>query len=244
MEDSEIQRYSRQLLLNEVDFEGQEKLLSAAVMLVGVGGLGTTAAQLLASAGVGRLVLWDDDIVDLSNLPRQPLYSTDQVGMPKVEAAAIRLKAINPGCQIETYQTRPDMDNAIDAVKLVDIILDCTDNYASRCLINKLAVSNNKPLVVGAGVRFEGQVMTFQNQGGPCYGCLSSQLPIEDVPCREVGVLNSLVSTIASLQVQATLKHIIGINSIADGRLLMVDGKYDQFDTFNVTKNPGCSICS
>jgi adenylyltransferase/sulfurtransferase len=244
MEDDTLQRYSRQLLLEDIDIDGQEALMNSHVLIVGVGGLGATVAQILVAAGVGRVTLWDHDQVELSNLQRQPLYNTDQVGMNKVEAAKERLAQINPLPEVDVRSERLTIDAAQGDMQLVDIALDCTDNYQSRCDLNTLAIKYSKPLIAAAAIRFEGQLMTFKNQGGPCYTCLTSQMPINDVPCREVGVLASQVIMMASMQAQAALKYLLGFDTLKDGYLLMVDGKRDTFETFNIMKRPDCPACS
>lgn len=243
MDDNQLQRYSRQILLDDIDLDGQERLLQSHLMIIGAGGLGSTAIQILAAAGVGFLEIWDHDQVELSNLQRQPLYQTSQVGEFKVDAAAEAIAAINPDCQLKGHRVKFTEQVDISS-ELPDLILDCTDNFQTRCAVNALAVEHNIPLVAASAIRYEGQLMTFLNQGGPCYGCLTGQLPIQDVACRDVGILASQVILMASLQAQAALKHLLGFMPIQDGRLLMVDGKTDQFDTFQISKQSTCTVCS
>ncbi|MBT8448915.1 MAG: HesA/MoeB/ThiF family protein, partial [Gammaproteobacteria bacterium] len=168
MDDKQLIRYSRHILLPEIDLEGQDKLITASVMIIGMGGLGASVAQTLVAAGVGHLDIWDFDRVELSNLQRQPLYDTSQIGLAKVEAAVARLHDINPEVRVTAHEAEFNYDVAKPHAEKVQVILDCTDNYHSRCDINRLAVFLKTPLIAASAIRFEGQLMTFLNQNGPC----------------------------------------------------------------------------
>jgi len=244
MDDDQLNRYSRQILLPEIDIDGQAKLLNARVLIIGAGGLGSNVAQTLVSAGVGKLTLCDHDEVELSNLQRQPLFDSSQIGQKKVTAAKHRLSQINTDTAIEIIDDR--MTNALieNIIDGYDLVLDCTDNYETRVAINQAAVQSKIPLIAAAAIRFEGQIMTFLNQGdGPCYSCLQAQIPIADVACRDVGVLASNVIMIASIQAQLSLKYLLGVGRLTDGRLLLVDGLADSFQSFHIKRSADCPCC-
>lgn len=243
MDDSQLERYSRQLLLNEVDLDGQEQLSNSTVMIVGVGGLGNIALSALAGAGVGSLHIWDGDQVELSNLPRQPLYHSADVGTEKVAAAKTQIANMNPDIQVHTYSRLENVEQALTVASECDLILDCCDNIQTRKVVNQVAVKSKTPLIAGAAIRFEGQLMTFHNQGGPCYECLATQMPIIDVACRDVGILNTQVMLIGTFQAHVAIKHLIQLQPIVDGQLLMMDGKQDEFQRFTVTKSASCQSC-
>lgn len=243
MDDSQLSRYSRQILLPEIDLAGQERLMASKVMIVGMGGLGASVAQTLAAAGVGHLDIWDFDKVELSNLQRQPLYDTEQVGMPKVIAASERLKAINPEITITTNETRFTHDLARQKAKSVAVILDCTDNYKTRCEVNRLAVALKVPLIAGSAIRFEGQLMTFLNQDGPCYECIQATSPIRDVACRDVGVLASQVILIATMQAQTCLNYVLGIGELINGQMVIHDGIANLQQKIEITIRHDCPVC-
>ena len=243
MDDSQLERYSRQLLMNEVDLDGQDRLAHSTVMIVGVGGLGNIALSALAGAGVGTIRIWDGDEVELSNLPRQPLYNSNDVGTAKTVAAKAHIEQMNPNVIVHTHPRLDDPEQAMTVANACDLILDCCDNVETRKIVNQVAVKSATPLIAGAAIRFEGQLMTFLNQGGPCYECLATQMPIKDVACRDVGILNTQVLMIGTLQAHVAIKHIIGVQSLVDGQLFMMDGKRDQFQTFTVAKSASCQVC-
>ena len=243
MDDSQLERYSRQLLLNEVDLDGQERLANSAIMIVGLGGLGNIALSALAGAGVGTLHIWDGDQVETSNLPRQPLYDSADVGIAKTVAAKAHIVRKNPHIVVHTYSQLNDVQQGLDVAAECDLILDCTDNIATRRIVNQVAVTSGTPLIAGAAISFEGQLMTFLNQSGPCYECLTAQMAIKDVACRDVGILNTQVLMIGTLQAHTAIKHIVGIQPLVDGKLLIMDGKQDQFQTFAITKSANCHVC-
>src|SRR3984885_15217209 len=241
----EIQRYSRHLIMPEVGMEGQLKLKRARVLTIGTGGLGAPLGLYLAAAGVGHLGLVDFDVVDSSNLQRQVTFTTADVGKPKSEAAKARLLALNPMIDIVSYKTRLTSDNALDLFRDYDIIVDGTDNFPTRYLVNDACVLLNKPNVYGSIFRFEGQCTVFHYPGGPCYRCLYPEPPPPGlVPsCAEGGVLGVLPGIVGSLQAMETIKLILGIGEPLAGRLLRFDALPMTFKEYRLRKNPACPIC-
>lgn len=242
---AEIFRYSRHLILPEVGLEGQKKLKQASVLIVGTGGLGSPIALYLAAAGVGRIGLVDYDAVDDSNLQRQIAHSTSRIGDPKVESARDRLADLNPYIQLDTYLEPFLVDNAAEIAAPYDILIDGTDNFPTRYLLNDLAVLTGKPYVYGSIFRFEGQVSVFDARRGPCYRCLFPEAPPAGlVPsCSEGGVLGILPGTIGTLQAAEVIKLILGIGEPLIGKLLLYDALDTSFQTVQLRKNPGCQIC-
>ena len=242
----ELRRYSRHLLLPEVGVAGQKKLRQAKVLLVGAGGLGAPAALYLTAAGVGEIGLIDFDAVDLSNLQRQVLYSTHDVGRPKLAAAKERLEGLNPGTRIVPHEVRLTSENALDILARYDVVVDGTDNFATRYLVNDATVLLQKPNVYGSIYRFEGQVSVFDARHGPCYRCLYPEPPPPDlVPsCAEAGVLGVLPGLVGVLQATETVKLILGQGDSLVGRLLLYDALTLKFRELKVRKNPHCVICS
>ena len=243
MDDKQLSRYSRQILLPEIDLDGQERLINAKVMLVGMGGLGASVAQTLTAAGVGHLVIYDFDKVELSNLQRQPLYDSEQIGQAKVLAAASRLKSINPETLVTVNDKRFSCAEAEESNSDLNVILDCTDNYATRREVNRFAVNNKIPLIAASAIRFEGQLMTFLNQNGPCYECIQATSPIRDVACRDVGVLASQVILIATMQAQICLKYLLEIGEFHDGQMIMHDGITNHQHTLEIAIREDCPVC-
>jgi sulfur-carrier protein adenylyltransferase/sulfurtransferase len=243
---AELARYNRHIVLPQVGDEGQRRLKAASVIVVGTGGLGSPLALYLAAAGIGRIGLVDDDRVDDSNLQRQVVHSQPARGMPKVESAAARLRALNPFVTIDTYQARLTSDNALDILQPYDIILDGTDNFPARYLLSDAAVLLDKPLVYGSVFRFEGQVSVFGLPDGPCYRCLLPEPPPPySVPsCAEAGVLGVLPGTIGTIQATEALKLILGIGAPLAGRLLLYDALDMSFDLITLPKRPDCPACS
>jgi len=241
----ETARYGRHLVLPEVGVEGQLRLRAASVLVVGAGGLGSPLAIYLAAAGVGRLGLVDFDRVELSNLQRQILYGTEDVGRPKVEMAARRLRQVNPHVTLETHATRLSADNALDLVSRYDVVVDGTDNFATRYLVNDACVLAGKPNVHGSIFRFEGQVSLFRAGHGPCYRCLFPEPPPAGaVPsCAEGGVLGVLPGIVGSLQAAETIKWILGLGESLCGRLLLFDALEMRFRELTLARDPGCAIC-
>lgn len=242
----ELRRYSRHLLLPEVGVAGQKKLRRAKVLLIGTGGLGAPAALYLAAAGVGELGLVDFDSVDLSNLQRQVLYTTRDVGRPKLAVAKERLEALNPGVRVVTHEQRLTSDGALDLLGPYDIVVDGTDNFPTRYLVNDACVLLGKPNVYGSIYRFEGQVSVFDARHGPCYRCLYPEPPPPDlVPsCAEAGVLGVLPGMIGTLQATETVKLILGTGDPLIGRLLLFDALALKFRELKLHKNPHCVLCS
>ncbi len=241
----QLRRYSRQLLLPEVGVSGQRKLLGAKVLVVGAGGLGSPLALYLAAAGVGKLGLVDFDTVDESNLQRQVLYTTPDVGRAKLEAAEGHLKALNPEVNVVRHEGRLTSANAFEVLSGYDVVVDGTDNFPTRYLVNDAAVLLRKPVVYGSIYRFEGQVTVFDAKSGPCYRCLYPEPPPAGlVPsCAEGGVLGVLPGIIGTLQALETLKLILGKGDSLLGRLLLFDGLTGSFHELKVRKSPDCPIC-
>ena len=242
----DLRRYSRHLLLPEVGVAGQRKLREAKVLLVGAGGLGAPAALYLAAAGVGEIGLVDFDAVDLSNLQRQVLYTTQDVGRPKLAAAKARIESLNPGVKVVPHEVRLSSENALEVLKPYDVVVDGTDNFPTRYLVNDAAVLLHKPSVYGSIYRFEGQVSVFDAERGPCYRCIYPEPPPPDlVPsCAEAGVLGVLPGLIGLLQATETVKLILGQGESLVGRLLLYDALALTFRELKVRKNPHCVLCS
>ena len=241
----EIQRYSRHLIMPEVGMEGQLKLKRARVMTIGTGGLGAPLGLYLAAAGVGHLGLVDFDVVDNSNLQRQVTFTTQDVGKPKSAAAEARLSALNPMIEITAYETRLTSDNALDLFRDYDIIVDGTDNFPTRFLVNDACVILGKPNVYGSIFRFEGQATVFGYPGGPCYRCLYPEPPPPGlVPsCAEGGVLGVLPGIVGSIQATETIKLILGTGEPLVGRLLLFDALAMRFRELKLKRNPECPVC-
>ena len=238
-------RYSRHLLIPEVGEEGQRKLLDARVLLVGAGGLGSPAALYLAAAGVGTLGIVDADVVDESNLQRQVVHTTDRVGMAKVESARVAIAALNPDVNVVKHETRLDQSNVLEIFAEYDVILDGTDNFATRYLINDACVLLNKPNVHGSIFRFEGQATTFIPHEGPCYRCLFPTPPPPELApsCAEAGVLGLLPGTVGIIQATETAKLILGIGEPLVGRLLTYDALEMEFRELRLSRDPECPMC-
>jgi len=241
----EIERYSRHLIMPEVGMDGQLKLKQAKVLCIGTGGLGAPLGLYLAAAGVGRIGLVDFDRVDDSNLQRQVLFSTEDVGRPKIVAAADRLRGLNPDIQIDTFDTHFSSENALEILKDYDIVVDGTDNFPTRYLVNDASVLLKKRNVYGSIFRFEGQITIFGDPNGPCYRCLYPEPPPPGlVPsCAEGGVLGVLPGIVGSIQAAETLKLIIGKGESLIGRLLLFDALAMRFRELKLRKNPDCPMC-
>jgi len=247
MNDEQLLRYARHILLDEIGIEGQEKLLAARVLIVGAGGLGSPAACYLATAGVGRIVLADDDHVELSNLQRQILHTTARVGMPKAESGKAMLAGLNPETQVTALVQRLRGDALLEQVAQADLVLDCTDNFATRHEINRACVALARPLVSGAAIRFDGQVGVYdlRHDDAPCYHCLFPEADdVEDVNCATTGVFAPLVGIIGSMQAAEALKLLAGVGRSLSGRLLWLDARTMQWHSVNVRRDPGCPVCA
>ncbi|MYM80820.1 molybdopterin-synthase adenylyltransferase MoeB [Duganella sp. FT50W] len=247
MDDSQLLRYSRHILLDQIGIEGQQKLLAAHALVIGAGGLGSPAAMYLASAGVGHLTLVDDDTVDLTNLQRQIAHTTERVGQPKAASAAVTLRQINPDITITALQERVDDARLAQLVVAADVVLDCTDNFATRHAVNRACVTAGKPLVSGAVIRFDGQISVFDPRGGdqPCYACLFPQdQQFEDVACSTMGVFAPLVGVVGAMQAAEALKLLMGVGVSLAGRLLMLDGLHMEWTSIGVGRNAACPVCA
>jgi len=246
MNDNELLRYSRHILLEEIGVEGQARLLEAHALIIGAGGLGSPVALFLASAGVGRLTLVDPDQVDLTNLQRQIAHATDRVGQPKVDSARVAVAALNPGVQVQTLAARADAALLDQLLPGCDLVLDCSDNFATRQAVNAASVRHKVPLVSGAALRFEGQLAVFdpREAQGPCYACLfpPAQAP-EEAQCATMGVFAPLVGVIGSLQAAEALKLLAGIGPPSAGRMLMFDGLRLQWSAVRVPRQADCPVC-
>ncbi len=241
----EMLRYSRHLIMPEVGIDGQKKLKASRVLIVGAGGLGSPLGLYLAAAGVGTIGISDFDTVDATNLHRQILYGNDDVGRSKVESARNRLNAVNPHIHIETHESRLTSDNALEILKNYDVIVDGTDNFPTRYLINDACVLLGKPNVYGSIFRFEGQVTVFDAQRGPCYRCLYPAPPPPGVvpSCAESGVLGVLPGIIGTLQALETIKLIVGQGESLIGRLVLFDALAMKFRELKLRKDINCPIC-
>jgi len=241
----EVQRYSRHLIMPEVGMEGQLQLKRARVLLIGTGGLGAPLGLYLAAAGVGRIGLVDFDVVDFTNLQRQVTFGTSDVGRPKIAAAAQRLADLNPRIELVPHQTRLTSQNALDLLRDYHVVVDGTDNFPTRYLVNDACVLLGKPNVYGSIFRFEGQVSVFGYPGGPCYRCLYPEPPPPGlVPsCAEGGVLGVLPGIIGSIQAMETIKLILGRGELLVGRLLLFDALAMRFRELKLRRNPDCPVC-
>jgi len=246
MNDQQLLRYSRQIMLDDIDIEGQEKLLAACVLIVGVGGLGSPVAMYLAAAGVGHLMLADFDTVDLSNLQRQIAHTTDRIGLTKVESAAQTLRALNPDIKITGLTQALDADSLASYIAQVNVVVDCSDNFATRFAINAVCVAAKIPLVSGAAIRLEGQVAVFDSRDSesPCYRCLYDEDSEENTTCAANGVLSPLVGIIGSMQALEAIKLICSFGKTLAGKLAVFDGRYSQWRELRLPKDKNCPVCS
>ena len=238
-------RYHRHLLLPEVGEAGQMKLLDAKVLLLGAGGLGSPAALYLAAAGVGTIGIIDMDVVDASNLQRQILHNLERVGMRKVDSARITLEAINPDVKVKTYDTRLGADNILDIIDGYDVIVDGTDNFPTRYLVNDAALVKRIPVVHGSIFRFEGQITVFDPYNGPCYRCMIPEPPPAELApsCSEAGVLGVLPGIVGSIQALEAIKILLDLGDPLVGRLLAFDALEESFRAFKVRRDPACPAC-
>lgn len=246
MDDSQLLRYSRQILLPQIGIEGQERLRAARVLIMGLGGLGSPAALYLAAAGVGHLILCDIDQVELSNLQRQIIHCTAKLGHSKVESARERLHALNPLLEIHQLSCPWSPESLRQSLGHIDVVLDCTDNLHTRLIINEACVKAKVPLVSGAAIRFEGQISVFRNDlaHNPCYRCLYPQTEMPVETCSQNGVLAPVVGIIGSLQAVEALKLIMQIGENLIGRLLLLDTFTMESQIMTFSKNPHCPVCT
>jgi adenylyltransferase/sulfurtransferase len=247
MDDQQLLRYSRHILLPEIGIEGQQKLLGAHALIIGAGGLGCPAALFLAASGVGTLTLCDGDKVDLTNLQRQILHRNSSIGQAKVESARAALSDINPEVRVIALNERADEARLLQLAAQADVVLDCSDNFATRYALNRVCVQLRKPLVSGAATRFDGQVTVFdlRRADSPCYHCLyPEQADSEETRCAVMGVFAPLVGMIGSLQAAEALKLLLGTGAPLCGRLLLVDILQGGLRTIRLAKDAGCPICA
>jgi molybdopterin-synthase adenylyltransferase len=244
MNDEQLLRYGRQILLPEIDLHGQQKIKDTAVLVIGLGGLGSAISFYLAAAGVGRLLLNDFDVVDKSNLQRQIVHQEASVGMNKAQSARQTLQYLNSDIEIQAIEEKLDRQALLELAASCNIIVDGSDNFATRHMINEISLTTGKPLVSGAAIRLEGQVSVFNMQAdSPCYACLyGSDHSDDNMTCSENGVLAPLVGIIGSIQAMETIKLIVGFGETLDKRLLVLDGKTMNFRTMKLAQDPAC-VC-
>ena len=253
MTDDQLLRYARHILLQDIGIEGQERLLASHALVIGAGGLGSPVALYLGSAGVGRLTIVDHDTVDVTNLQRQIAHDLASVGQPKAESAKARIASLNPDVQVQAVTQRADAALLDTLVPQADVVLDCTDNFATRHAVNAACVRHGKPLVSGAAIGFDGQVSVCDTRpgpdasnpsSGPCYACLfPPDQAFEEVACATMGVFAPLVGIIGTMQAAEALKLLTGVGRSLAGRLLMLDGRGMQWDEIAITRQPGCTVC-
>jgi molybdopterin-synthase adenylyltransferase len=245
MDDATLLRYSRQILLPEIDIDGQQRLLESSAAIFGLGGLGSPLALYLAAAGVGRLVLIDFDHVELSNLQRQIIHMTSDLGRPKVDSARDKLRALNDGIQIETIGRALDGAELDATIAKVDVVVDGTDNFPTRFALNSACFRARKPLVSGAAIRFEGQVSVYYPGQGdsPCYRCLYDDGGTTNETCTQTGVVAPLLGIIGSIQALETLKVLMQVGEVLKGRLLLLDGLSMEWHSMRFQRDPACPVC-
>jgi len=246
MDDKTLLRYSRHILLDEIGVEGQERIRAAHALVIGAGGLGSPAALYLASAGIGRLTLVDGDAVDLTNLQRQILHTTERVGMAKVESAAMTLAALNADVAVEPRQQRADEQALAELVGDADVVLDCSDNFATRHALNRACVTLRKPLVAGAAIRFDGQLAVFdaRSAASPCYACLFPPGDAADELCAVMGVFAPLTGIVGTMQAAEALKLVAGIGENLVGRFLLIDALTMRLHEMQLARDPHCVVCA
>jgi len=245
MNDDQLLRYSRQILLPQIDIVGQQKILDSHVLIIGLGGLGSPVAMYLAAAGVGHLVLVDDDRVEISNLQRQIIHTESDIDRQKVESAAASVKDINSNCKVETIATRLDKQALIIAVEQADVVVDCSDNFATRFLLNEVTQASKIPLVSGAAIRMEGQVTVYDSRqsGSACYRCIYQDEGELQQTCSESGVLSPLLGILGSMQAVETIKLITGIGETLAGRLMIFDALSMSWQEMKLRQDPSCPVC-
>lgn len=246
MNDQQLLRYSRQIMLPQVDVAGQQKMLDSKVLIVGAGGLGSPVAMYLAAAGVGQISIYDHDCVELTNLQRQIAHSTADIGLEKVISTQGTLKNLNPEVVVQAFARRLEGEELLQQVAAHDVVLDCTDNFKTRFAINAACVQEKTPLVSGAAIGFEGQVSVFTSgyNNSPCYNCLYQSDGEELQNCARNGVIAPIVGIVGSIQALEAIKVLIGIGETLCGRLLVLDGLAMEWQTFRLKQNAGCLTCS
>jgi len=246
MNDDQLLRYSRHILLPQIGILGQEKLTRSRVLIIGLGGLGSPVAMYLAASGIGELVLCDNDNVDLTNLQRQTIHNTETIGVSKVQSATKAIAKINPEISVVPVQEYVDEKVLQKLVKKVDIVVDASDNFATRHTINQVCVTYKKPLVSGSAIRFNGQISVFNlsNNASPCYHCLfSKDGSNEDMHCATMGVFSPLVGVIGCMQAMESIKILLNIGTTLNGRLMLLDGLTMEWRSIKLNKDPECTIC-
>lgn len=246
LSDEQLLRYSRQIMLPDVEINGQEIWLNSSVLVLGLGGLGSPVAMYLAAAGIGELVLVDDDEVELSNLQRQIAHNCKRIGQPKVDSARNTVSALNPDVKVRTLYSRLSEEELTSLVATVDLVVDCTDNFTTRFAINRACFKHKKPLVSGAAIRMEGQVAVYDplKPESPCYQCLYKEGDDENLTCSESGVLSPVVGIIGSVQATEALKVLASVGETLAGKLLLLDAKTMQWRSLKLRKDPQCTVCS
>ena len=247
MNDDQLLRYSRHILLNEIGVEGQERLLQSHALIIGAGGLGSPVALYLGTAGVGHLTIVDDDVVDRTNLQRQIAHNQARVGMNKAQSASESIASINPEVRVSCITQRADSALLDSLVAQADVVLDCCDNFATRHAVNAACVKHRKPLVSGAAIRFDGQISVFdpRSDASPCYACVfPPQATVEETRCATMGVFAPLVGIIGSMQAAEGLKLLTGAGTSLAGRLLMLDGRAMEWNEVRVPRQVACPVCS
>ena len=246
MNDQQLLRYSRQIMLPQIDIAGQQKILTAKVLIVGAGGLGSPASIYLAAAGVGYITIYDDDEVDLSNLQRQIAHHTDDIGTDKVISTRNTLKKINPEVKVIAVKQRLEGSQLLEEVKNADIVLDCCDNFSTRFAVNAACVKQKTALVSGAAIRFEGQISVFTpgTNNSPCYNCLYADNGEDLQTCATNGVIAPVTGIVGSIQAMEALKLILGIGECLSGRLLLLDGLSMQWNEMKLSQNRRCPTCA
>jgi molybdopterin/thiamine biosynthesis adenylyltransferase len=247
MNDDQLLRYSRHILLDELGIEGQQRLLAADALVIGAGGLGSPVALYLGTAGVGRITIVDHDTVDVTNLQRQIAHNLARVGQPKAGSAAQTIHAINPEVQVTALQERADAARLDALVRDADVVLDCSDNFKTRHAVNAACVAHGVPLVSGAAIRFDGQISVYDTRDAaqPCYACIfPPEAAFEEVQCATMGVFAPLVGIIGSMQAAEALKLLAGVGRSLAGRLQMLDGRAMEWTEIAIARNPPCSVCA
>lgn len=246
MDDDQLLRYSRHILLDEIGVEGQQRLLDGHALVIGAGGLGSPALLYLGTAGVGRITVVDHDEVDLTNLQRQIIHDLARVGTPKAASAARGIAAINPEVRVEALVERADAARLDALVREADVVLDCSDNFATRHAVNRACVAHRKPLVAGAAIRFDGQISVYdpRSADSPCYACLFPEdAGFEEVRCATMGVFAPLVGIVGSMQAAEALKLLAGVGPSLAGRLQMLDGRAMEWTEIRIARRPDCPVC-
>ena len=247
MNDDQLLRYSRHILLDEIGIEGQTRLLNARVLVIGAGGLGSPVLMYLATAGVGQITVVDHDSVDLTNLQRQIAHTTARIGEPKVLSAAQAMAAVNPEVRVRALQERADAARLAELVAEADLVLDCSDNFATRHAVNAACVAHRRPLVSGAAIGFDGQVAVYDTRSPdtPCYACIfPPEAAFEEVRCSTMGVFAPLVGIIGTVQAAEALKLLSGVGESLAGRLLMLDARQMSWTDIRMPRQPDCPVCA